>query len=112
MLFARIPEPRRTNNLRKRSMNALASLIDTVFTLYIIILIASVAISWLVTFNVLNTQNQVVYGVLGFLYRLTEPVLKPIRRILPAMGGIDLSPIILIVLLYFVRDLLVDNLRP
>jgi YggT family protein len=93
-------------------MNALASLIDTVFTLYIIILIASVAISWLVTFNVLNTQNQVVYGVLGFLYRLTEPVLKPIRRILPAMGGIDLSPIILIVLLYFVRDLLVDNLRP
>jgi YggT family protein len=92
-------------------MNALASLIDTVFTLYIIILIASVAISWLVTFNVLNTQNQVVYGVLGFLYRLTEPVLKPIRRILPAMGGIDLSPIILIVLLYFVRDLLVDNLR-
>lgn len=93
-------------------MNALASLIDTVFTLYIIILIASVAISWLVTFNVLNTQNQLVYGVLGFLYRLTEPVLKPIRRILPAMGGIDLSPIILIVLLYFVRDLLVDNLRP
>jgi len=93
-------------------MNALASLIDTVFTLYIIILVASVAISWLVTFNVLNTQNQVVYGVLGFLYRLTEPVLKPIRRILPAMGGIDLSPIILIVLLYFVRDLLVDNLRP
>jgi YggT family protein len=92
-------------------MNALASLIDTVFTLYIIILVASVAISWLVTFNVLNTQNQVVYGVLGFLYRLTEPVLKPIRRILPAMGGIDLSPIILIVLLYFVRDLLVDNLR-
>ena len=52
-----------------------------------------------------------IYGVLGFLYRLTEPVLKPIRRILPAMGGIDLSPIALIILLYFVRDLLVDNLR-
>jgi len=92
-------------------MDALASLIDTVFTLYIIILIASAVISWLVAFNVLNTQNQLVYGVLGFLYRLTEPVLKPIRRILPAMGGIDLSPIALIILLYFVRDLLVDNLR-
>ena len=92
-------------------MDALASLIDTVFTLYIIILIASAVISWLVAFNVLNTQNQLVYGVLGFLYRLTEPALKPIRRILPAMGGIDLSPIALIILLYFVRDLLVDNLR-
>jgi len=92
-------------------MNALASLIDTVFTLYIILLIASVALSWLVQFNVLNTQNQFVYAVLGFLYRLTEPALRPIRRILPNMGGLDLSPIVLITALYFIRDLLVDNIR-
>ena len=92
-------------------MNALASLIDTVFTLYIILLFASVVLSWLVQFNVINTQNQFVYGLLGFLYRITEPALRPIRRILPNMGGLDLSPVILIIILYFIRDLIVDNLR-
>ena len=92
-------------------MNALASLIDTVFTLYIILLFASVVLSWLVQFNVLNTQNQFVYGVLGFLYRITEPALRPIRRIIPNLGGLDISPVVLIIALYFVRDLIVDNLR-
>ncbi len=92
-------------------MNALASLIDTVFTIYIIILIASAIASWLVTFNVINTQNQFVYTLLGFLYRVTEPVLRQIRRVIPPIGGFDLSPMILIILLYFVRDLIVDNLR-
>ncbi len=92
-------------------MNALASLIDTVFTIYIIILIASVISSWLVTFNVINTQNQFIYTVLGFLYRATEPVLRQIRRVIPPLGGFDLSPLILIILLYFIRDLIVDNLR-
>ncbi len=92
-------------------MNALASLIDTVFTLYIILLFASVVLSWLVQFNVINTQNQFVHGLLGFLYRLTEPALKPIRQIMPNLGGIDISPVILIIALYFIRDLLVDNIR-
>ena len=92
-------------------MNALASLIDTVFTIYIIILIASAIASWLVTFNVINTQNQFVYTLLGFLYRVPEPVLRQIRRVIPPIGGFDLSPMILIILLYFVRDLIVDNLR-
>ena len=84
-------------------MNALASLIDTVFTIYIIILIASVIASWLITFNILNTRNQFIYTVLGFLYRLTEPVFRQIRRVIPPIGGFDLSPMILIILLYFLR---------
>jgi YggT family protein len=92
-------------------MNALASLVDTVITLYIILLVVSAVLSWLVTFNVLNTQNRLVHGLLGFLYRVTEPALRPIRRIIPAMGGMDFSPIILIIALYFIRDLIVDNLR-
>jgi uncharacterized membrane protein len=62
-------------------MNALASLIDTVFTIYIFLLLASVISSWLVSFNVLNTQNQFIYSLLGFLYRITEPALRQIRRI-------------------------------
>ncbi len=92
-------------------MNALASLIDTVFTIYIFLLLASIISSWLVNFNILNTRNQFIYSLLGFLYRITEPALRPIRRFVPTLGGIDLSPMILIVLLYFVRDLIVDNLR-
>lgn len=92
-------------------MNSVASLVDTVFTIYIIILIASAVASWLVAFNVLNTQNQFIYTLLGFLYRVTEPVLRQIRRIIPPIGGFDLSPMILIILLYFVRDLIVDNIR-
>ena len=92
-------------------MNSVASLVDTVFTIYIIILISSADASWLVAFNVLNTQNQFIYTLLGFLYRVTEPVLRQIRRIIPPIGGFDLSPMILIILLYFVRDLIVDNIR-
>ena len=92
-------------------MNSVASLVDTVFTIYIIILIASAVASWLVAFNVLNTQNQFIYNLLRFLYRVTEPVLRQIRRIIPPIGGFDLSPMILIILLYFVRDLIVDNIR-
>ena len=58
----------------------------------------------------MNTQNQFIYTVLGFLYRITEPALRPIRRIIPPLGGVDLSPMILILALYFIRNLIVDNL--
>jgi len=102
---------RALNYWQNESMNALASLIDTVFTIYIFLLLASVISSWLVSFNILNTQNQFIYSLLGFLYRITEPALRPIRRIIPPLGGFDLSPIALIILLYFLRDLIVDNLR-
>ena len=91
-------------------MNALADLIHAVFSIYIYLLIASALISWLVAFNVINTSNRFVYMLLSFLHRVTEPALRPIRRIIPNLGGIDISPVILILILYFVRDLIVDNI--
>ena len=75
-----------------------------VIDLYIWIVIASAILSWLVAFNVVNTNNRVVLMIGDTLYRVTEPVLRPIRNILPNLGGIDISPVILILLLLFVRD--------
>ena len=92
-------------------MDALANLIHIVISIYIYLLIGSAIISWLIAFNILNTRNQFIYSLLGFLHRITEPALRPIRRIIPNLGGIDLSPIILIIILYFLRDLIVDNIR-
>ena len=91
-------------------MNALAELIYAVFSIYIYVLIASALFSWLVAFKVVNTSNRFVFTVLNILHRLTEPALRPIRRILPNLGGIDISPIILILILVFARNLIVDNI--
>lgn len=93
-------------------MYAVYNLINTVIGIYIWILIASVVLSWLVAFNVINTRNHVVYMIGDLLHRLTEPLLRPIRNILPNMGGLDISPVILILVLYFVRDLAFQYLRP
>ena len=75
-----------------------------VIDLYIWVVIASAILSWLVAFNVVNTNNRVVLVIGDTLYRLTEPALRPIRSILPNLGGIDISPVILILLLLFIRD--------
>src|SRR3546814_292746 len=91
-------------------MYALAHLIGTVITIYIWLLIASAILSWLVTFNVVNTRNRFVYVVGDFLYKITEPALRPIRRILPSLGGIDLSPVVLILILFFLRDFILHDL--
>lgn len=93
-------------------MYAILHLLDIVISVYIWLLIASVALSWLVSFNVVNTRNQLVYTIGDFLYRVTEPVLRPIRNMLPSMGGIDISPMVAILALYFVRDLAFEYLRP
>ncbi len=93
-------------------MNALFWLIDQVIGLYITLVIVQVVLSWLVAFNVVNTRNRFVYLVGDFLYRLTEPALKPIRRLLPSMGGMDLSPVVLILGLYFARVLLLRDIMP
>jgi YggT family protein len=93
-------------------MNALFWLIDQVIGLYITLVIIQVVLSWLVAFNVVNTSNRFVYLVGDFLYRVTEPALKPVRRILPAMGGMDLSPVVLILLLYFLQILLQRDIMP
>ncbi|WP_119460719.1 YggT family protein [Rhodospirillaceae bacterium SYSU D60014] len=89
-------------------MQALVQLINSVINIYIWLLIASAILSWLVAFNVINTNNRFVYTVGDFLYRITEPALRPIRRVLPSLGGIDLSPVVLILLLVFVQNLLIE----
>lgn len=81
-------------------------LADTIIGIYIWVLIASAILSWLVAFNVVNTRNRFVYLLGDFLRRITEPALRPIRRILPNLGGVDLSPLVLILLLLFVRQVL------
>ena len=84
-------------------MRALFLVIDLVLLLYIYLLVAAAVLSWLIAFNVVNTRNQAVAMVGDFLYRITEPALRPIRRILPDLGGIDISPVILILIIIFLR---------
>ncbi|MEW5703764.1 MAG: YggT family protein [Pseudomonadota bacterium] len=91
-------------------MHSFLLLLDTVIELYIWLVILSVVLSWLVTFNVVNTSNRFVAMVGESLYRVTEPVLRPIRRVLPSLGGIDISPVILILALIFLRNLLFEYL--
>ena len=81
-------------------------LIDTVLDLFIFLLIASVIMSWLISFNVINTSNRFVYIFADFLYKITEPALRPIRRFLPNMGGLDISALVLLILIYFVQRIL------
>ena len=89
-------------------MNALAYLTLRVIDLYIWVIIISAILSWLVAFNVINTQNRFVSTVVDILWRLTEPALRPIRSVLPNLGGIDVSPVLLILVLLFIRDLIVE----
>ena len=74
--------------------------------IYVWMVIASAVLSWLVAFNVVNTSNRVVYAIGDALYRLTEPALRPIRRILPNLGAVDISPIVLLLILFFAQSVL------
>lgn len=85
-------------------MIPLIQFLAMVITLYIYVIIASAILSWLIAFNVVNTQNRFVYMIADGLYRLTEPALRPLRRYIPDLGGIDITPVILILLLIFLRD--------
>ena len=87
-------------------MNSLLSIILLVARLYIYVLIAAAVLSWLIAFNVVNTRNQLVAMIADGLWRLTEPVLRPIRNILPNMGGLDLSPVVVILILIFIMNLI------
>ena len=84
-------------------MEAIFFLVLQILKLYSYIVIINVIISWLVAFNVLNTQNRFVYSVLELTYRLTEPFLNKIRRFLPNLGTLDISPIILLLLIWFIE---------
>jgi len=93
-------------------MLSLAVLIDKVIDIYTWIVIAGAIMSWLVAFGVVNISNKFIRMVVDVLYRLTEPVLRPIRRILPNLGGVDISPVILLLGLFFVRSLLWEYVWP
>ena len=93
-------------------MRAVLDVVLLALQIYVWILIASAVLSWLVAFNVVNTRNRVVYIVGDFLYRVTEPALRPIRRVLPNLGGLDISPVLLILLLLFLQNLLLRDIAP
>lgn len=84
-------------------MRALLEVILMLLQLYIYLLIAAAVLSWLVAFNVVNMRNHFVGMVADFLYRITEPALRPIRSAMPNLGGLDISPVILILIIYFIQ---------
>jgi len=87
-------------------------LLDSIIAIYIWIVIINAILSWLVAFNVLNTQNKFVFSVLDVTYKLTDPALNKIRRFIPTFGSIDISPVILILLLIFLRNLIFEIFAP
>ena len=93
-------------------MKSVLILFDNVVGLYIWILIINAVISWLVAFNVLNTSNRFVYSLLDVSYKLTDPPLNFIRRYLPSLGSIDISPVVLILGLMFLRNLVFEMFAP
>ncbi len=93
-------------------MLALFQTIDLALNIYTWILIASAIFSWLYAFNVVNSSNQFVNSIGLFLHNVTEPVLRPIRRLLPNLGGIDISSIILLLIIFFIRSLMWNSLWP
>ena len=93
-------------------MRSILYVILLVLDLYIWLLIAAAVLSWLVAFNVVNARNQFVAMIGDFLYRITEPVLRPIRRIMPNLGGIDISPVIVILLIILIENVILYYIRP
>lgn len=93
-------------------MLALLKTIDLALSLYTWILIGSAVFSWLYAFNVVNPRNQAVNMIGNFLFKATEPALRPIRRFLPDMGGLDISPIVLLLAIFFLRNLMWTSLAP
>ena len=93
-------------------MKSIFILLDSFITIYLWVIIANALLSWLVAFNILNTQNRFVFSVLDTTYKLTDPILNKIRRFVPTFGSIDISPIILILGLMFLRNLVFEIFAP
>lgn len=93
-------------------MLALIRTIDMALGIYWWLIIGAAIFSWLYAFNVVNPRNQFVGMIGNFLFRVTEPALRPIRNFLPDLGGIDISPIILLLIIFFVRQLLWTTIAP
>ena len=93
-------------------MKSIFILLDSVITIYLWIIIINAILSWLVAFNILNTQNRFVFSVLDVTYKLTDPALNKIRSFIPTFGSIDVSPVILILLLMFLRNVIFEIFAP
>jgi len=93
-------------------MKSIFVLLDSIITIYLWIIIINAILSWLVAFNILNTQNRFVFAALDATYKMTDPVLNKIRRFIPTFGSIDISPVILILILMFLRNLIFEIFAP
>ena len=92
------------------TMLELLGFISYVLQLYVYVLIAGAVLSWLIAFGVVNMRNQFVAGLAQVLHAVTEPVLRPIRNLLPNLGGIDISPVILILIIIFIQSVILPNI--
>ena len=93
-------------------MKSIFILLDSIITIYLWIIIINAILSWLVAFNILNTQNKFVFSVLDATYKLTDPALNKIRRFIPTFGSIDISPVVLILILIFLRNVIFEIFAP
>ena len=93
-------------------MKSIFILLDNIITIYLWVIIINAILSWLVAFNVLNTQNRFVFSVLDATYKLTDPILNKIRRFIPTFGSIDISPVVLILILIFLRNVIFEIFAP
>ena len=93
-------------------MNPFLWLFNTAIDLIVWVVIAGAIASWLVAFGVVNTRNNAVRMIIETLYRLTDPLLRPLRRILPDLGGVDISPVVLLLGLFFLRNLMIEYVWP
>jgi len=93
-------------------MKSIFILLDSFISIYLWVIIVNALLSWLVAFNILNTQNRFVFSVLDATYKLTDPILNKIRRFVPTFGSIDISPILLILGLMFLRNLVFEIFAP
>ena len=93
-------------------MKSIFFLLDSIITIYLWIIITNAILSWLVAFNILNTQNRFVFSILDATYKMTDPALNKIRRFIPTFGSIDISPVILILFLMFLRNIIFEIFVP
>ena len=93
-------------------MKSIFILLDSIITIYLCIIIINAILSWLVSFNILNTQNRFVFSVLDATYKMTDPALNKIRRFIPIFGSIDISPVVLILFLMFLRNIIFEIFAP
>ena len=93
-------------------MKSIFILLDSLIAIYLWIIIINAVLSWLVAFNILNTQNRFVFSVLDATYKMTNPALNKIRKFIPTFGSIDITPVILILLLMFLRNIIFEIFAP